>query len=623
MKSTPRDILLLITLFHLGRALIFINTDLNEHLAGIGISWSLAVIIISAIGFITRPDTFVRKLLLNTFYFSALFLDLSSDVHWLLYSCPINYQQLSLFFDMFYFFSRSRSMSEALWALNEYLIILLAINLIFLLAYFSRLTTIVDYGEKAFPLRLLITFSAVSIFIGLQIYFAGALQDSGIGLIRSAWASHQIAENIKTEHVSLKQWIGENLPKSAPMVALDPEVKRRPNVLLIVFESTGARYLSTFSTADYAVPTPNLTELANVGLKAVNHYSVSGGASINCDWSIMTGLYPRSLGGLPVASDPQIAEKNVLSYFKQMGYRTGTFLDEFNLPWQHYKLAEQKAAEFSYDYEIPSVQEKRDKEERFQTLDALLRELDHSDGRPFLFYFRTYPAHYPYAVPKESQSKISFDRYRYLLRENDDLLGKIVAALKERRLFDNTFIMVTGDHGETFAKFHGLNVHSNQVYEELTRVPFVISYPPLLPRAKVIGSLTSHVDILPTLLAIMGGYDRDILELDGYDLFSTKFTNRSVFFTSSFDSTFEGMRQRNFKIITSLKEGSKLYDLSIDPTEMNDVSEANPFVFNSMLRAIKNWETYRVKGVGKTRKLAPEDMQMERRKRNDEGRFIN
>jgi membrane-anchored protein YejM (alkaline phosphatase superfamily) len=94
----------------------------------------------------------------------------------------------------------------------------------------------------------------------------------------------------------------------------------------------------------------------------------------------------------------------------------------------------------------------------------------------------------------------------------DAEIGKVLKALEERGLADNSIIIITGDHGEEFndnkKNFwgHGSNFTSAQIH-----VPLVIRWP---GRGKqTFGHQTSHYDIVPTLMKDVFGCDS---EFSGY-----------------------------------------------------------------------------------------------------------
>ena len=70
-------------------------------------------------------------------------------------------------------------------------------------------------------------------------------------------------------------------------------------------------------------------------------------------------------------------------------------------------------------------------------------------------------------------------------------------------MLDETLVVIAADHGEAFGE-RGFEGHARNVYQEVTEVPFVISFPFRLEPGLVIDSRTQNVDIWPTLLDLLG-----------------------------------------------------------------------------------------------------------------------
>jgi arylsulfatase A-like enzyme len=90
--------------------------------------------------------------------------------------------------------------------------------------------------------------------------------------------------------------------------------------------------------------------------------------------------------------------------------------------------------------------------------------------------------------------------YEDMIYHNDFHLGVLIRALKEMGLFDQTFFILTADHGESFGE-HGSNSHGGAPYDELIRVPLIMKFPGSEFRGKRSG-LVQHIDIAPTLLEV-------------------------------------------------------------------------------------------------------------------------
>ncbi len=88
----------------------------------------------------------------------------------------------------------------------------------------------------------------------------------------------------------------------------------------------------------------------------------------------------------------------------------------------------------------------------------------------------------------------------------DRALGAIRGVLVELGQWDDTLLVVTSDHGEAFFE-HELYGHGYGPFEEVLRIPLVISYPALLREGgvRVVDGLAWHLDLLPTILSLAGG----------------------------------------------------------------------------------------------------------------------
>jgi membrane-anchored protein YejM (alkaline phosphatase superfamily) len=117
-----------------------------------------------------------------------------------------------------------------------------------------------------------------------------------------------------------------------------------------------------------------------------------------------------------------------------------------------------------------------------------------------------------YAKKKDGTSfpMAAAKRYENSLMYDDFLSGNIIRALMERPDWDNTIVVVTGDHGEEFQE-HGHDMHGWSFNEEETAVPLLLHFPGQTTGA-TLHHLTSHVDIVPTVLRAMG----DTRPIDSY-----------------------------------------------------------------------------------------------------------
>ncbi|NRF95340.1 sulfatase-like hydrolase/transferase [Paenibacillus frigoriresistens] len=99
----------------------------------------------------------------------------------------------------------------------------------------------------------------------------------------------------------------------------------------------------------------------------------------------------------------------------------------------------------------------------------------------------------------------------YQLQKNADLqIMKVLEALSRSSFSDDTIVIFTSDHGELLGAHGHLHQKMYCAYEEVLHVPFLIHNKRLFPHRQSFSELTSHVDLLPTMLGLA---DADIPEI--------------------------------------------------------------------------------------------------------------
>jgi membrane-anchored protein YejM (alkaline phosphatase superfamily) len=151
----------------------------------------------------------------------------------------------------------------------------------------------------------------------------------------------------------------------------------------------------------------------------------------------------------------------------------------------------------------------------------LLARIDARDpDRPFFSFMFFESPHAPYYFPEECairqpwlpdmnyatmdlERDIELIKNRYVnaCRHLDSQFARVTAHLQDAGLLDSTIVLITGDHGEEFLE-NGHWGHNATFSEQQTRVPLVIHAPGLSPAR--IERMTSHLDIAPTVLRLLG-----------------------------------------------------------------------------------------------------------------------
>ncbi len=126
---------------------------------------------------------------------------------------------------------------------------------------------------------------------------------------------------------------------------------------------------------------------------------------------------------------------------------------------------------------------------------------------------------FSYTVDIKKNIELIKNRYINSCHHLDTQIARVINHLKEKNLLDSTIVVITGDHGEEFME-HGRWGHNSNFTEQQTRTPLVLWIPGCKPR--IISSITSHLDVAPTLMKLLGVKNPPEDYCLGYDLLGDK-----------------------------------------------------------------------------------------------------
>ncbi len=180
-----------------------------------------------------------------------------------------------------------------------------------------------------------------------------------------------------------------------------------------------------------------------------------------------------------------------------------------------------------------------------------------------------------------------------VLGVDQKLIQPIVQELKESGVYDNTIIIVTGDHGETLGE-HNYVGHNLHFYEQLIHVPLLIRHPDLKTRVNI-GGLAQSTDIMPTILDLL-----DItppFHTQGKSLVPLLEDNTSgkihdYVFGQKRSQAY--VRSDNWKLVVDLERDkehemcswAKLYNIVADPGERQSLCETELVVLKTMMEQL-------------------------------------
>ncbi len=218
-------------------------------------------------------------------------------------------------------------------------------------------------------------------------------------------------------------------------------------------------------------------------------------------------------------------------------------------------------------------------------LDADLRP-----GAPLFLWVHLFDAHGRYMEqPEHRFGGRLVDKYDGEIAFVDARLGDIVAAVEARRGRDHVAWIVHGSHGEAFSE-HGFDGHGSELYEEVLRVPLVVSLPDAAP-SRFSERAVSTIDLAPTVLALAGAKSDD---LPGFSLLPAvrgePFTREAVYAHAHRRTAVIDWPLKLIRFKRTKKDRLLLFDLSADPQEKADISAARGDDLTRLVRTLDGFE---------------------------------
>ncbi len=162
--------------------------------------------------------------------------------------------------------------------------------------------------------------------------------------------------------------------------------------------------------------------------------------------------------------------------------------------------------------------------------------------------------------------------YYAIITHLDNEIGKIMAALKKKGVYDNTLIIFAGDNGLALGQHGLMGKQSN--YEHSIRVPLIFSGPGI-PKNKSTDTYVYLLDIFPTLCDILGIDVPKTVEGKSFaDILQNKrVTGRETLYMAYKDNV-RSVKNEKYKLIEYRTDGLKktqLFNLNSDPYEMENL----------------------------------------------------
>jgi choline-sulfatase len=167
--------------------------------------------------------------------------------------------------------------------------------------------------------------------------------------------------------------------------------------------------------------------------------------------------------------------------------------------------------------------------------------------------------------------------YYGLVTYVDRKVGELLQALEDYGLKDNTIVVFLSDHGDMLGE-HRM-VQKRTFYEYSARIPWLVHHPRLWQEGVTVEEPVSIVDVMPTVLDMVGVPQEQLLSIDGRSVVPLMDGHgngdRTVFcehHSEGVNMTCFMARQGNFKYIHTTGYRPQLYDLSGDPGEWHNLA---------------------------------------------------
>jgi len=278
----------------------------------------------------------------------------------------------------------------------------------------------------------------------------------------------------------------------------------RPNILLVTIDTLRTDRVGAYGAT--SPKTPTLDRLAREGA-LFEQATVEVPLTRPSHASILTGKHPFQHGIRDNFSFPLApVHRTLAEVLKARGYVTGGFVAAFMLNAQ--SGLGRGFDEFDDSFGDAGGSSAFLAEHQRRAGDVEKRagpwiERVAPGGRPFFAWVHFYDPHSPYTPPPPYAALYADRPYDGEVAYTDAVLGTVLARLDRLGLRERTLVVVTADHGEGLGD-HGEAEHGFFVYDSTVRVPLIVRWPGRVAAGIRVRSPSRSIDLLPTILDLVG-----------------------------------------------------------------------------------------------------------------------
>lgn len=341
-------------------------------------------------------------------------------------------------------------------------------------------------------------------------------------ILKSNQEKRELAEGSLQDTINEIKELQESYPyRDVDQIGKEPKyfgAGKGKNLIIVQMESL--QNFPIHQSLNNQVLTPVMNQLADDGLYFPYIYQQIGqGNTSDAEFLSNTSIYPlgsvamsTGFGGKELPSLPKL--------LKKLGYVSNTFHVNEVTFWDRVKMY--PALGFDHYYDKPNYTNDHfnsfgpSDEELYRVGIEKLKQVQ-QDNKPFYAQFITVSSHSPFTVPEEF-SKIEIPtelvgtqlgNYLDSVNYSDYALGKLIESLKQNGLWENTVLMVYGDHQGINSKDTDSSLITSYLgvpyHDQVSRfnIPLIIHIPGLT-EGKRIEQVGGQVDMMPTIANIMG-----------------------------------------------------------------------------------------------------------------------
>ncbi|MHC0035921.1 LTA synthase family protein [Pseudoneobacillus sp. C159] len=307
-------------------------------------------------------------------------------------------------------------------------------------------------------------------------------------------------------------------------------IAKGKNVILISMESTQNFVIN--ETVNGEEITPFLNDFIKESYYFENFFHQTGqGKTSDSEFIVENSLYPLSRGavffthsGNEYNATPEMLSKN--------GYFTASLHANNKSFWNRDIMYKSLGYQRYYSMTDYDIQEENSVGWGLKDKDFFEQSITHLKEMPKPYYakFITLTNHFPFELNEEDKmiepfnsSSNTLNNYFLTVRYQDEALKHFITRLKEEGLYDDSIIILYGDHygisenhNRAMGQYLGTEV-TPFVSTQLQRVPLIIHIPG--KKGKTISTVSGQIDVKPTILHLLGIDTKQDIEF-GSDLFS-------------------------------------------------------------------------------------------------------